>query len=459
MEMEKTDVAQVNRFDATLSVFPNNVGSIGPILPASFNPKIDFTTGTSPIRIAAGDLDGDGLIDLAVSNYNDASVSVYRNISTPGNIQLETKVDFVTGSNPVGIGIIDFDGDGKLEIATANQISGSISVLRNLSAAGSFTAASFAPSLDVAVAGDLYDIALGDIDTDGKPDMVVSITGGNGIAVIVNTSVNGTLSFASPATFGTGNGPRNLTLADLNADGKLDVVVSHPSLNVVGVSRNVSTPGTVSLSGFGTSSTGSVPFDVEATDIDGDGKPDLMVTNETGGSISVIKNSTTGIGITFEAAVNFTADPNPYKLKAGDIDGDGRPEIVVVNQDSNQLSFLSNLDGGSAPTITSFSPVLGNVGASVTITGTGFDPTPGNNIVYFGAVLAVVNSATPTSLDVEVPPGATHESITVTTSGLTAYSRHKFDVTFSPVLPIDNSAFDAKVGHRLGCCPLRHCRR
>ncbi len=87
------------------------------------------------------------------------------------------------------------------------------------------------------------------------------------------------------------------------------------------------------------------------------------------------------------------------------------------------------------PTITSFSPASAEVGASVTITGTNFDATPANNIVYFGSVKATVTAATTTSLTVTVPAGSTHSSISVNTNGLIALTKSFFRVTNVSISP------------------------
>ena len=95
------------------------------------------------------------------------------------------------------------------------------------------------------------------------------------------------------------------------------------------------------------------------------------------------------------------------------------------------------------PAITSFSPTSGEVGTSVTITGTDFDATASNNTVYFGAVKATVTASTTTSLTVTVPSGSTYEPITVTTGGFVAQSSLVFNVTNSAISsePINKWSF------------------
>ncbi|MBX2956975.1 MAG: VCBS repeat-containing protein [Cyclobacteriaceae bacterium] len=116
------------------------------------------------------------------------------------------------------------------------------------------------------------------------------------------------------------------------------------------------------------------------------------------------------------------------------------------------LSFIISLHlsgYAQAPSITSFSPASGPIGATVTITGTSFSTNPSNNIVFFGASRAVVTAAATTSLSVTVPVGATCEPITVTTGGLTGYSTQRFMVTHSG----GSLSFNEKICFSVGSNP------
>ncbi len=106
----------------------------------------------------------------------------------------------------------------------------------------------------------------------------------------------------------------------------------------------------------------------------------------------------------------------------------------------------------SAQRIISFNPVSGRVGTTVTITGTGFDPVAGNNIVYFGGTRATVTSASATQLVVKVPAGATFHPISVTKGGLTAYSPRPFITTFgcAPVAVNATTTFSEKLNFSSG---------
>jgi len=97
--------------------------------------------------------------------------------------------------------------------------------------------------------------------------------------------------------------------------------------------------------------------------------------------------------------------------------------------------------------ISSFTPTSGAIGTAVTITGTNFNTTAANNIVWFGATKATVTAATATSLSVTVPTGANYQPITVTnvTTGLTAYSAAPFNITFGSTGVIDATSIASKV--------------
>ena len=223
---------------------------------------------------------------------------------------------------------------------------------------------------------------------------------------------------------------------------------------------NASTSGSITTSSFATNvnfTTGSNPYSVAIGDIDGDGKPDIVVSNSGSNTVSVYRNISTSGSITtgsFSTNVDFTTGTYPIAVAIGDIDGDGKPDLAVTNWNSNSVSVLRNtiLTVSLPPVITSFTPTSGPSGTTVTITGTNFNTTAANNIVWFGAVQATVTAATSTSLSVTVPIGTNYQPITVTdiTTGLTAYSNEPFIVTFPSSQVIDATAFASTVDFTTG---------
>jgi hypothetical protein len=155
----------------------------GGITSTSMATKVDFNSGNKPTSISLGDIDGDGKLDMAVTNYNSNSVSVYRNTITSGGISsssFATKLDFVTGVTPSNIAIGDIDGDLKLDMAVTNDSSNTISLFKNTSTIGSI---SFASKIDYVTSNKPSGISIGDLDKDGKLDIAVTNYNSNTVSV------------------------------------------------------------------------------------------------------------------------------------------------------------------------------------------------------------------------------------------------------------------------------------
>ena len=220
----------------------------GSISSSSFAAKVDFTTGIGPPDLAIADLDGDGKPDLAVTNMEGNTVSLFRNTSTSGSItsgSFAGKVDFTTGTNPYMVAIGDLDGDGKPDLAVTNVNSNTVSVFRNTSTTGLITSGSFAAKVDFTTGYWPRDVAIGDLDGDGKPDLAVTNVNSNTVSLFRNTSTSGSItsgSFAAKVDFTTGSGPDGVAIGDLDGDGKPDLAVTNEGSNTVSVLRNVMGP-------------------------------------------------------------------------------------------------------------------------------------------------------------------------------------------------------------------------
>lgn len=440
----KPDMVVVNASANTISVF-RNTASLGSFTASSFAARFDLPVGTDPRSVALGDVNSDGKTDIVVANSGDATLSVLRNTGVAGSLDASSfapKVDFTTGSHPFSVAIHDLDGDGKPELVTANLSAGTVSVLRNLSFAGTINASSFAPKTDYAAGVYPRFVALSDLNGDRKTDIAVVNERSNSISVMGNLSVPGSLdaaSFAPMVSFPAGNSPACLVASDMDGDNKPDLVSVNYGSNTVSVLRNTVSSGTIDAAAFSAKvdfATGAQPFFVSTGDADGDGKPDLLVVNSSPNNLSVLRNKAIAGAInaaSFDPKADFATGGYPVSIAISDLDGDNIAELVAANAASNSVSVLKIRSSQSPPTITSFTPSAAPVGSTVTITGSNFNAAASGNTVYFGAVKAPVTSATTNSLTVTVPAGATYQPISVTNTsrGLTGFSSKSFATTFS----------------------------
>ena len=371
----KTDIVTANFNANTISIF-RNTATLGSITETSFAAKVDVATATNPRSIAIGDIDGDGKPDMAVANSGSNSVSVFRNTSTSGNITFAAKVDFTTGLSPRGVNIGDFDGDGKPDLAIAHRDNNFMSVLRNTSPSGSI---SFQGKVDFFLAGGNIGtfINSGDLDGDGNLDIAVTSYSGtnNHVSVFRNTATSGTIdanSFATRADFTTGIFPFSLAIGDLDGDSKPDLAVAnYSSDNNVSVFRNTSSSGSVSFATKVDFPVGVAPIAVNLGDIDGDAKLDLITSNYSTNKISIFRNTATSGSIlanSFATKVDYFASAGPRFVCVGDLDGDGKPDLAVANETDNSVSVLQNSFISVPTNITGPSIICTNNTASLSAT-------------------------------------------------------------------------------------------
>ncbi len=361
----KIDAVVPNNGNSTLSIFRNVSASTG-FYTSSFVTQSTISSNTNLQGVVLADLDGDGKPDLITTHGNlgggggATQIYVYQNgSSTGGSIGFFTGSGFTAGTNPVSVVAGDIDGDGKLDLVVANygngfSTTGSLVVLRNTSSGvGSFSfVASSAYTTNINTP---YSVKIADFDGDGKQDIVTAnyLTSGY-VSVYRNTSTTGSITLTSVNTYTAGTSPEYVEVGDIDGDGKIDIAVTNYGGASVSTFRNTSTgTGSISFSAAVNFSTSTNPAGCTLTDFDGDGKLDGVVANRTSGTLTVYKNTATSGSITsgsFATGVNFSTNNSPTGMAIADLDGDGKPEILITNQGASNMSVYRNQIIAAEPT-------------------------------------------------------------------------------------------------------------
>lgn len=164
---------------------------MGVFRPAVFDCcRFSTGAGSEPHKLVHADVDGDGKLEMCVSNWN-GGISVFQNTSSSGSItssSFASNIDFSVGSIPRGLALGDLDGDGKVDILASNWSSGSISLLKNTSSSGTISSSSFAATVDYTAGANPRSIVMGDVDGDRNPDIIITNLGAATISVYRNLS-------------------------------------------------------------------------------------------------------------------------------------------------------------------------------------------------------------------------------------------------------------------------------
>lgn len=338
----KTDIATTNGFT---DINGNHVSNVSILLgtgAGTFIPTDTFVVDFGAAQIISSDFNNDGHADLATVNYysptNVSSVSVLLGTGT-GSFLPAT--NFWSGFAPASITGADFNGDGFIDYATANPSLQSVCIslgtgTGSFSAPTSFTAGGYACSVIHA-----------DFNGDGKVDLATANGDSNNVSILLGAG-NGSFGAASSYTAGVwswdypaanhnGGVAHALISADFNGDGKLDLAVSHSDTTIISILLGSGTGSFGATTDFSVDAAGS-PNQLMSADINGDGKTDIVTANTlvsifptlvmVNNTISVLTGNGTG---GFGTATSFTVGDRPQWAVSSDFNGDGRADLAVAD--------------------------------------------------------------------------------------------------------------------------------
>jgi Bacterial Ig-like domain (group 3)/FG-GAP-like repeat/FG-GAP repeat len=313
------DLAIVNSiFNGTVAVLLGNGNG-------TFQPSIEYDVGEYPNAVAVADVNHDGNLDLICVNKGSGTVSV---LLGNGNGTFQSQITAPTGDFPSFVAVGDFNRDGLPDLALPNYLDGTVSVLLGN---GDGT---FQPQVTYDVGANPTGVAIGDFNLDGLQDLAVSNTGG-GTASILLGNGDGTFQPQQLVSLPNSSAPYWLAAGDLRRDGRSDLVVpDSASSNVYVLLSN----GDATFQPAVAYALPAAPFGVSLADINGDSVLDLVVA-DTGadGLISILLGNGNG---TFGASNDRGVGNLPTWAAVADLNGDGMADIVSANSGPSTATIL-----------------------------------------------------------------------------------------------------------------------
>jgi Flp pilus assembly secretin CpaC len=327
-----------------------------------------YTVGASPVALALGDFNGDGIQDLVVANSGDHTISILlgeadgifgtqTQITIPG-ITLPAGTVSTTASIPSAVAVGDFDGDGNLDIAVLDSANNDVLILFG-DGLGNFAAPTAATAYSTGTAGKPVALIVNDLNADGIPDLAI-LNQGNGTAtgsvsiLLGNTIRSRTNIFKLSSEYPVGLLPKAIAVSDFNGDKRPDLAVTNSAGSTVSILLQNTALTTTALGTFFPAveyATGAGPAGITVADFNGDGIMDIATANEgaSPGSVSILLgHGGNGIGDgTFPTHVEYATGAGPTGIVATDFTGTGTADLAVTDQTDDNLDILVGIGDGT----------------------------------------------------------------------------------------------------------------
>ncbi|MGI4870772.1 MAG: FG-GAP-like repeat-containing protein [Janthinobacterium lividum] len=400
-----------------------------------------YTAGANslPRGIAVADVNGDGRLDLVTANYGGDAAGVLLG-QAGGGFAAVTTYSASASSQPSGIAVADMNGDGRLDLVTANFGIFSAGVLLGQAGGG------FAPVTKYYTVtyltyhgGSPSEITVADVNGDGRPDIVTANTGSNTAGVLLAQASGG---FATVTTYSTGGSiPHGIAVADVNSDGRPDLVTANQYSNTAGVLLGQAGGGFAAVTTY---STGvySQPLDIAVADVNGDGRPDLVTANQYSDAAGVLLGQASG-GFAAVTAYSTGANSQPSSIAVADVNGDGRPDLVTANYGTHTVGVLLGQASGGFAAVTAYSTGANSQPSSIAVADVNLDGKPdlvtaNNNTNDVSVLLNTTPAYLPTraalpGASATLFPNPANTSATLTATGLPAAARTVEATLLSPI--------------------------
>lgn len=298
---------------------------------------------SSPGKLVSADLNNDTKDEILAASPKQKKIYIWEGIPGSEEQSWMMKDSISLESRLLSFCIGDIDGDAKNDIIALSNIKGDnsiIDIFLNRSVPGSVK---FEKKYSLETNGSAYYVGAEDLDGNKKADLIIADFERKSLTFLWNATDKGSVNF-SRSTCNLGIRPNYFVVKDMNGDKKPDLIVSDYDKNALFILQNAtSSQGRISFKQVDQLNTGSGPVDCVVDDLDGDKMPDIAVVNLFANSLSIYRNtSSPNSQAHFEDAKVAISVKRPSSLASGDLDNDGLPEIAVSSEQDNNTVILKN---------------------------------------------------------------------------------------------------------------------